>query len=34
MYDASMNSSFSIGGNEKFDPGWWGGEPVSLTNEL
>ncbi|XP_033738206.1 uncharacterized protein LOC117325827 isoform X2 [Pecten maximus] len=31
MYDAVLNQSFSLGGNVKYNPQWWGGEPIWTT---
>jgi len=33
IYDSKHNMSFSIGGSEKFEPFWWGGEPVSTYRD-
>ncbi|XP_041043321.1 venom phosphodiesterase 2-like [Carcharodon carcharias] len=31
MYDVNLNKSFSLHGDEKNDPVWWGGQPLWLT---
>lgn len=31
MYDPHINASFSIGSHEKYNPKWWGGEPLWVT---
>ncbi|XP_074846660.1 ectonucleotide pyrophosphatase/phosphodiesterase family member 3 isoform X2 [Carettochelys insculpta] len=31
MYDVNLKKSFSLSGQEKFDPIWWKGQPIWLT---
>ncbi|XP_048386427.1 venom phosphodiesterase 1-like [Stegostoma tigrinum] len=31
MYDVNLDSSFSLSGDEKNNPAWWGGQPLWLT---
>ncbi|XP_068794428.1 ectonucleotide pyrophosphatase/phosphodiesterase family member 3 isoform X3 [Struthio camelus] len=31
MYDVNFDKSFSLSGNEKFQPYWWKGQPIWLT---
>ncbi|XP_010637422.1 ectonucleotide pyrophosphatase/phosphodiesterase family member 3 isoform X2 [Fukomys damarensis] len=31
MYDVNLNKNFSLSSKEKYNPAWWGGQPIWLT---